>query len=301
MQTVTFNCEVITPMFLGGADQQPELRPPSIRGAMRWWFRAMMGGIIGNNIPDLQKLEMLVFGSNDQSSAITTKCKSYVVKKNKYARLPHKPKGSKAERNAIDINQQVTIELKLNPWVHETKDEIFNIACESLKLLLNFGGLGNRARRGFGSLYWSSGKDEKEILSDANKVFNDFISKMSISKIGWSTIPTFPCIHQSYFNVFETNTDDGWETKLITLMQEMSAFKVPTNDGRNATGWAERGNRQGSPLIVHAKKTDDGKIKLLFSHFRTILNSYLSVTDSDRDNLEKIITANFKATQLTVF
>jgi len=36
MQTVTFNCEVITPMFLGDADQKPELRPPSIRGAMRY-------------------------------------------------------------------------------------------------------------------------------------------------------------------------------------------------------------------------------------------------------------------------
>ncbi|MFH0988531.1 MAG: type III-B CRISPR module RAMP protein Cmr1 [bacterium] len=40
---VTFKCEVITPMFLGGADpDKPELRPPSIRGAMRWWFRTMI-------------------------------------------------------------------------------------------------------------------------------------------------------------------------------------------------------------------------------------------------------------------
>lgn len=42
-------CEIITPMFLGGADNspdaEPELRPPSIRGAMRWWFRTYLSRI----------------------------------------------------------------------------------------------------------------------------------------------------------------------------------------------------------------------------------------------------------------
>ncbi|MBK9462163.1 MAG: type III-B CRISPR module RAMP protein Cmr1 [Sphingobacteriales bacterium] len=44
MHTITFTCETITPMFLSGANQDvPELRPPSIKGALRFWWRAMNG------------------------------------------------------------------------------------------------------------------------------------------------------------------------------------------------------------------------------------------------------------------
>ncbi|WP_345894648.1 type III-B CRISPR module RAMP protein Cmr1 [Phaeodactylibacter xiamenensis] len=44
MESITFHCKVITPMFLAGADgQTPELRAPSIKGAMRFWWRALNG------------------------------------------------------------------------------------------------------------------------------------------------------------------------------------------------------------------------------------------------------------------
>lgn len=38
-----FTLKVLTPMFMGGADPEgaPELRAASIRGAMRFWFRAI--------------------------------------------------------------------------------------------------------------------------------------------------------------------------------------------------------------------------------------------------------------------
>ncbi len=42
MRSITFECETITPMFLACADgKTPELRPPSIKGLMRFWWRAM--------------------------------------------------------------------------------------------------------------------------------------------------------------------------------------------------------------------------------------------------------------------
>lgn len=42
--TKTYNLEFITPAFLAGADQgTAELRAPSVRGALRWWFRALGG------------------------------------------------------------------------------------------------------------------------------------------------------------------------------------------------------------------------------------------------------------------
>ena len=58
--TVTFECETITPMFLRGADgRTPELRAPSIKGAMRYWWRAINGHLAPN---ELLAMESAIFG-----------------------------------------------------------------------------------------------------------------------------------------------------------------------------------------------------------------------------------------------
>ena len=39
--TLTAKLRILTPLFLGGADQAPELRPPSLKGALRYWYRSL--------------------------------------------------------------------------------------------------------------------------------------------------------------------------------------------------------------------------------------------------------------------
>src|SRR2546421_3356377 len=74
MQEVTFTLQTITPMFLAGADQsKAELRAPSFRGEMRYWFRALLGGLVGTDQEGLIKVrdaETHVFGATDTSSAV---------------------------------------------------------------------------------------------------------------------------------------------------------------------------------------------------------------------------------------
>jgi CRISPR-associated protein Cmr1 len=43
MQTLTARFEIVTPMFIGGAhsDDPPDIRPPSVKGALRFWWRAL--------------------------------------------------------------------------------------------------------------------------------------------------------------------------------------------------------------------------------------------------------------------
>jgi len=45
MRTFNLKCKIITPLFLGGAKQQAELRTQSINGILRWWFRIAGGSI----------------------------------------------------------------------------------------------------------------------------------------------------------------------------------------------------------------------------------------------------------------
>lgn len=57
MKELSFKLQVITPLFLSGAQQkEAELRPPSIRGALRFWFRAMMGGVVGGDVAKVRSV-----------------------------------------------------------------------------------------------------------------------------------------------------------------------------------------------------------------------------------------------------
>ena len=63
METLQFDCEVITPMFLAGADtDKPEIRPASIKGMLRFWWRALHG-----SDPNYKKREAEIFGGTGEN------------------------------------------------------------------------------------------------------------------------------------------------------------------------------------------------------------------------------------------
>jgi CRISPR-associated protein Cmr1 len=59
VKKLTFKLEFITPAFIGGANQQAELRPASFVGLLRWWWRALKGEC---NIENLREEEVKIFG-----------------------------------------------------------------------------------------------------------------------------------------------------------------------------------------------------------------------------------------------
>lgn len=60
METLTFTCKIITPMFMAGADgKTPELRAASIKGALRFWWRACNGHL---GLEEMRKKEQEIFG-----------------------------------------------------------------------------------------------------------------------------------------------------------------------------------------------------------------------------------------------
>ena len=98
VHSIRVTLETVTPLFLGGAEPrgEPELRAPSFRGAMRYWLRAALGGVIGDtNLGGLHQLERIVFGSPDFGSPINTRLAPVSIKTQKAFILPHKKKGSR--------------------------------------------------------------------------------------------------------------------------------------------------------------------------------------------------------------
>lgn len=142
MNTISFTCQVITPMFLAGADgQTPEFRPPSIKGAMRFWWRALHCHL---SLRDMHTLEGQIFGDNSQRSCFSIRVNAAKPDHNFQAKpVPHK----NYTIGAIAPRTNFTVTLC---WSH-TPAFSFQKLCALFELTALLGGLGKRSRRAMGS------------------------------------------------------------------------------------------------------------------------------------------------------
>jgi CRISPR-associated protein Cmr1 len=166
MKAIKVTLETVTPLFLGGADPrgEPELRAASIRGALRFWLRALLGGVIGDKDLDaLRKAESAVFGSTDTgASPVVVRIRnlsrgapipfSAMAGKQGLSYLFFAARGTQnePERKAIPAGSSFELELSLRASVQD-QDALLK-AYAALWLLTHLGGLGARSRRGAGSL-----------------------------------------------------------------------------------------------------------------------------------------------------
>ena len=76
MEMREFDIEVVTPLFLGGADpQKAELRAASIKGALRFWWRAVYGC---DDLEDMKKIEAGIFGSTENKASFNLQIENLI-------------------------------------------------------------------------------------------------------------------------------------------------------------------------------------------------------------------------------
>lgn len=271
---LTVTLKTVTPMFLGGANSQEtsELRPTAFRGAMRYWLRAALGGIIGdNNLKGLRQLEGEVFGSQEYGSPIVLRLSASASNKKlaqrKESILPHK---NKAFRDSFSEGQMIDLTMQ---QARIDDEIIWNVACSTLALMLTFGGIGLRSRRGYGTLGVLRTSDPQfvrptpsscdEWIKHITDVVNaEFLSarilaeSRDIPEPGLPDGPAiYPCATQMNLiricNIKENSAKDA----VIEFMR-----KVP-ND--SSLGWARSRQRQASPLWVRPVEMDS-RYGLLF-------------------------------------
>lgn len=148
----TFSVQATTAMFMhgaGGSSGAAELRPPSIKGVLRYWFRAVAGAYF--EPAELRKCEAEVFGDTDSGAKLIVRVveKTVSYPNQKPFLLPHKAQpNQKSPSNAVAPNSRFDIVLQSYPGAEKG----FEAACWSLWVAINLGGFGQRARRGAGSL-----------------------------------------------------------------------------------------------------------------------------------------------------
>ena len=91
-----YTLEVITPMFIGGADKKvAEFRIPSLKGVLRFWWRALYGKKF-DSLVKMKEHEDLIFGSTDIKSSFSVEVVDSKI--NKEINLP------KGEEYPVYIN-----------------------------------------------------------------------------------------------------------------------------------------------------------------------------------------------------
>ncbi len=151
METIKFECEVITPMFLGGADgKSAELRAPSIKGALRFWWRAMNGHL---PLKDLHEREAEIFGGGGDKgkrSQVIVMVSGDEFTSALSKLVPHRD----TRGYAIPIGYKFNVELALLHPIFSKENELLmnlDILKNLFKSVSFIGGLGKRSRRGMGA------------------------------------------------------------------------------------------------------------------------------------------------------
>ena len=174
MTVMTATYRVVTPMFIGDADQKAtSLRPPSIKGALRFWWRALNWGnclydVHGQQseaLKSLHKKEADLFGSaaddNDSGQGRFILSVQYSGRVLEPGQMPIAHAGhqyllgqglyhfgKKYLRSALEPGE---LRLRLL-FRYKTSDADRQSIAKALLALGLLGGLGSRGRKGFGSL-----------------------------------------------------------------------------------------------------------------------------------------------------
>ncbi|MEM1055740.1 MAG: type III-B CRISPR module RAMP protein Cmr1 [Bacteroidota bacterium] len=177
--TARFECEVLTPMFLSGVDQETcELRAASLRGAMRYWYRALLGGR-GLSLREVKGAEARVFGEAARdggvgSSAVSVRVHAphltdHIRPANTLPDWDHKtdaehPRGKLSPNSGTgylwfsvalgsNFRSYVQPEARFQVVLTSRSEVALREALRAFWLVVHLGGIGTRSRRAAGSIW----------------------------------------------------------------------------------------------------------------------------------------------------
>jgi CRISPR-associated protein Cmr1 len=205
MEILTATFRIVTPMFLGGADQSPSdgIRPPSVKGALRFWWRALnwgrfrtaSGATDTSALQELHKEEARLFGSAaDGKGGGGQGCflLQMTDARFEYGRTGLPP-GEKYLRgqglNTRDCLNEGTFctQILFRPTVSEPKKKAVR---QALIAWGSLGGLGSRSRHGMGSIALEKIVDgKKKEIWTAPTTQEEYEEKIKELLVSFATVP----------------------------------------------------------------------------------------------------------------
>lgn len=134
--------ELVSPAMVGGADNQcdkpPTLRPPSVRGQLRFWARATGG-------PDLERR---LWGDVESGQRVRILGAQPLDEPRRAFLLPHHDGRRRTVSDMVPPGQRVLLRFAI------PRQELVEGLQANLWIWLHLGAIGRRSRRGYGALLW---------------------------------------------------------------------------------------------------------------------------------------------------
>ncbi|MBP7139348.1 MAG: type III-B CRISPR module RAMP protein Cmr1 [Caldisericia bacterium] len=285
MEKIVFECETITPMFIAGADSTtPELRAPSIKGAMRFWWRAVNGHL---SVEDLRTREAEIFGGSGDGqgrSKVIVRVENRTLNSSDISEqkpVPHK--GFKI--NAINTGKIFNVELCLiKSKILYNNQEIFDLEkLKSLFILVSIlGGIGKRERRGFGSFKINSiSINDKNI---ENLIFSaqNLLGLLNKFENGGYVLDTQN--NNKIVLIYDRNYNYPY-IKFIEIGQNNNnlLLKISNsshNNNSDYTGYAKREGRFSSPEYVSIINKENNNVPIITS----LNHNYINLSGTDKSS-----------------
>jgi CRISPR-associated protein Cmr1 len=234
MKTIEATYRIVTPMFIGGANQKPDdgIRPPSFKGALRFWWRTLNWGKY-QDLATLHKKECELFGGSAEQGGQGAFTLS--VSDKLHMQGTFKPKAGHQYllgqglyhfkegllRDYIHSGE-VNVKLRFKPTI-KALDEKMESVRDAMILLGYFGGLGSRSRKGFGSLSISALKvnNNNEVIPQNARELEDWVKREIVNS---DTLPPFSAF-SSYSRIDISQCDNNALDLLNIAGNELQLYR----------------------------------------------------------------------------
>jgi CRISPR type III-B/RAMP module RAMP protein Cmr1 len=225
--------ECVTPCLCAGARQDvAEIRAPSIRGALRWWYRALGGD---------KRTEAEIFGSaagsSGSASEVVVRVSRVVPGESKGRILTSNQTFFTSGRGGADARLSAGTQFKVDLFArHEFSSARFDLAVETL---FRVGSIGLRANRGAGALQdidWRPAEVDFDVWTEK--------------------------LRENAFDVYKLERQTKYLDALMLIEEKFKEFRTSkgiAKEAEDAFGYTEgRDGRQSSCLKYRPVKLDDG-------------------------------------------
>jgi CRISPR type III-B/RAMP module RAMP protein Cmr1 len=286
MAVYDFSLRVVSPAFIAGTDKEkPEMRSSTIRGHLRYWWRALYGAnpkyARGTDL--LYKDESAVFGSTSAGSTFSVVLlPASKIEIGKVAMLPHRENSG---GNVSSVMALTAARYQLRLTTRPGKP-IAEGAWNALQLWSLLGGVGRRSRRTFGAVDirkmegnpqdWYTYPNTPEAWAERIK---EIIQKINPPTA--SSTPAFPTLARNYSRILVGT--EGFATQKEANQHIFRALlRNKTYKPKERTFGSVQGGRRASPVHIQVRKINDG--------FYPVLTAMWSLPDR---GMEKKVMSDF--------
>ena len=273
LRTITATYRIVTPMFMGGADKAADsIRPPSVKGALRFWWRALNWSQVRSNtnsdkdaLIELHRQESEIFGNTPAEKApkvgqsvFSLRIRGDIPTPSSLPRM----RGSKAYlgygledrgNQALTWGDTFTVELSYH-LNRATKEKIGSVE-DALMAIGLFGGLGGRSRNGFGSIAMESINDTHfpcNTFDDYRSFVRKLLGKYIVNSTALPSFTAFSqhatvsyCEQRDHADIAHTSIGERYKNfRRYLNLQDRVPFGLPLER-------YDRETRRASPLFIH--------------------------------------------------